>query len=158
MSESSVPITTTTSADSTSRCTRPKTRQLPAHNSWLDDITPLALPVSNTGASRAWANATSSLPALTQPPPAMTTRFCAELIISAARNISFGDAVGFVATSFFRANLAHGWARTSIGIAICTGRGRDELKTLKARSISAGKCSGSVTVSLNAHTDSAILA
>ena len=45
-----------------------------------------------------------------------------------------------------------------MGIAMCTGRGRAEVNTFHARSMSAGISVGSVTVSLNAQTERATAA
>ena len=71
---------------------------------------------------------------------------------SAARRTSSIDATGAVVWTYSRTNGSHGDASTSIGIARCTGRGRDEPNTFHARSIICGRCDGSVMVSLNAHT------
>ena len=128
------------------------TRAEPMHSGWVDGTTPFAFPVSAIGESIATAMRVRASPALIAPPPAMIIGRFAPARSCAARAISDSIETGDDAWFVTRVNGSTNCSSTSVGMAMCTGRGRLDVKTFHARSISAGSFVGSVTVSLNAVT------
>ena len=131
-SPSSEPTTSSASLSAAARCRARSRIDAPTESGCDSSTTPLPFTVVATGAPSASASAVTSACASTAPPPAMIIGWVAAASSSAARRTWPGSACGAATAVQTRGSPDQVCSSTSIGISMCTGRGRRPVKVPNA--------------------------